>query len=371
MGIEFDIEQWHTIHPYFAKFSPSVPELYVQKHTAKGDLVLDPFSGSGTTAMVCSVQGRDFIGVDANPIAALLSRVKSSIISNEAVHYCELLLNRRSEIESSAPANYPEIPNREKWFTENMLLELAKIKKVIFDSPEETHDILSLAFSRIIVRCSNQHGESRYVSVEKNHYDGKAYDLFFSTLENVISLYRQYLGARSNSDCRIFCEDLRSIDFSKFAGQVSLAVTSPPYLNSWDYSLYHRFRYFWLDLPLKPFANVEIGQHLKGQRMKDGQMVEEYTNDMKSCLKNVFIALSPGAHFVILNAPAIVKKKRVDSSQIIIDEAVAIGYEHLETLDDKIFGPHHGNRANLQEKGIVLQEEKKKTEQTIILRKPF
>lgn len=371
MGEEFDISEWHKIHPYFAKFNPAVPSKYVQDYTSQGDLVLDPFSGSGTTAMICSIEGRDCIGIDANPIAALLSRVKSSTVSDESIEYCEKLLTRRAEVESYSPSTIPEIPNREKWFTENMLLELARIKQVIHDSPKGTQDLLSLTFSRIIVRCSNQHGESRYVSVEKIHYDGKAFDLFFSTLENVVTLYRQYARSRSNSNCSIFCEDLREIDLSNYIESVDLAVTSPPYLNSWDYSLYHRFRYFWLDLPLKEFANVEIGQHLRGQRMKDGKMVEEYTTDMRKCLSNVFSVLKPGARFVILNAPAIVKKKRVDSSQIIIDEAIKIGYEHQETLDEKMFGPHYGNRANLEKKGIEIQEEKKKSEQTIILRKPF
>lgn len=371
MGDGFDISKWHTIHPYFAKFSPAVPLKYVQEYTEQGDLVLDPFSGSGTTAMICSIEGRDFIGIDANPIAALLSRVKSSTISDDSIEYCEELLMRRNEVESYSPSIIPEIPNREKWFTENILLELARIKQVIQDSPKEAHDLLSLAFSRIIVRCSNQHGESRYVSVTKNHYDGKAFDLFFSTLTDMVTLYRQYAKNRSNSNCKIFCEDLREIDLSNYVESVELAITSPPYLNSWDYSLYHRFRYFWLDLPLKEFSNVEIGQHLRGQRMKDGKMIEEYTTDMRKCLSNVFSVLKPGARFIILNAPAVVKKKRIDSSRIIIDEAIKIGYELQNISDGKIFGPHYGNRANLKKKNIEIQEEIEKTEQTIILRKPF
>jgi len=39
----------HRLHPYLGKFIPQLVEVFLRKYFKKGDTVLDPFSGSGTT----------------------------------------------------------------------------------------------------------------------------------------------------------------------------------------------------------------------------------------------------------------------------------------------------------------------------------
>src|SRR5713226_6334098 len=69
----------HNIHPFPAKFIADIPRkvfsfIPVQPSTA----VLDPFAGSGTTLLEAQRSGLDFVGVDLNPIAVLISRVKTA-----------------------------------------------------------------------------------------------------------------------------------------------------------------------------------------------------------------------------------------------------------------------------------------------------
>jgi DNA modification methylase len=51
---------------HFAVFPPKIPELCIKAGSKEGDVVLDPFMGSGTTAMVAQKLGRKWIGFELN-----------------------------------------------------------------------------------------------------------------------------------------------------------------------------------------------------------------------------------------------------------------------------------------------------------------
>lgn len=52
---------------HFATFPPELPELCIKAGTKEGDVVLDPFMGSGTTALVAKKHSRQFVGIELNP----------------------------------------------------------------------------------------------------------------------------------------------------------------------------------------------------------------------------------------------------------------------------------------------------------------
>ena len=67
------------IHPYPAKFIAEIPRaLLTALPMQRGTAVLDPFCGSGTTLVECQRRGIPAIGIDLNPIACLISRVKTA-----------------------------------------------------------------------------------------------------------------------------------------------------------------------------------------------------------------------------------------------------------------------------------------------------
>lgn len=65
-------------HPYpdahFATFPPKLAEPCVLAGSRPGDVVLDPFAGSGTVGVVCRWHGREFIGLELSPASAELAR---------------------------------------------------------------------------------------------------------------------------------------------------------------------------------------------------------------------------------------------------------------------------------------------------------
>ena len=58
---------------HFATFPPEIPEVCIKAGSSKGDVVLDPFSGAGTTGMVAARLGRSYIGIELNPEYSKLS----------------------------------------------------------------------------------------------------------------------------------------------------------------------------------------------------------------------------------------------------------------------------------------------------------
>lgn len=64
-------ERLHEV-PYRACFKPQLPAHFIEAYTRPGDVVYDPFSGRGTTAIEAALRGRIPIANDINPLSGIL-----------------------------------------------------------------------------------------------------------------------------------------------------------------------------------------------------------------------------------------------------------------------------------------------------------
>jgi len=67
----------HRLHPYKGKFIPQLVEYFLERNFKEGEVVLDPFMGSGTTLVQAQEMGIKSIGVDISPFNCLISKVKT------------------------------------------------------------------------------------------------------------------------------------------------------------------------------------------------------------------------------------------------------------------------------------------------------
>ncbi len=114
------------------------------------------------------------MGIDLNPIACLISRVKTSPLPSDLVSAATEVVWTASQIQSP---RIPSIPNLDHWFTAEVQRALAALTESIDSRTDDgTRDALRLALSSIIVRVSNQESDTRYAAVEKNVASGKEYN---------------------------------------------------------------------------------------------------------------------------------------------------------------------------------------------------
>lgn len=71
----------HSFYTYPARFHPRFVNAVIDSYTQKGDCVLDPFMGSGTTAVEALARGRRFFGIDINPLATFVAQVKTTCLT--------------------------------------------------------------------------------------------------------------------------------------------------------------------------------------------------------------------------------------------------------------------------------------------------
>ena len=85
----------HRLHPYKGKFIPQLVEYFLDNHTDSfkkqsyfkpGDIVLDPFCGSGTTMVQGNELGMHIIGLDISAFNALIANVKVSQVDFQDLH---------------------------------------------------------------------------------------------------------------------------------------------------------------------------------------------------------------------------------------------------------------------------------------------
>jgi hypothetical protein len=259
--------RFHSICPYFAMFPEAFVRRYVLAWTKRGDVVLDPFSGRGTTVFESLVNGRKGIGCDINPVAACLSKAKTNPPS------LPLINDRLSELQRKArrfSSDAPEVSDEffTTCFHENTLQQILFLRKHLdWRSSHVDCFIAALALGCL-------HGEShrteacfsnrmpRTISTKpaysvrwwnKNKCLPPERDVFpilaTAAAYRFVSPVPALKGRVVECDARVAGQQLRN-----YKERVRLVVTSPPYLDITDYHEDQWLRLWFLGGNMRPSA---------------------------------------------------------------------------------------------------------------------
>lgn len=339
----------HGIHPYPAKFPPQIPARLIEILTQPGDVVLDPFCGSGTTLVEALLLDRAAVGTDINPVAILATEAKTArldvvaerglegleqaVESDAARERGEPLLFSESTVACS-PVCPPSIPNLEHWFGPVAIKEIGLLLgRIEILQSQLARKVARSALSAILVTVSNQDSETRYTARIKPLVAGDVLASFLRKLREVRGLLIAFREASAPREARVLLADARHLS-TDAVGPVDAVVTSPPYANAFDYHLYHRHRMYWLGYDPGELRRREIGSHLNYQRRGDG--IQTYRSDMRLCLESIATVLKPGGPCAVVVGDSVFFGKVVDNAGVIVSVATELGFRCLTVVERRI-----------------------------------
>jgi len=319
-------EHLHSLHPYPAKFIPQIPRRAIGLWTKKGDLVYDPFNGCGTTVLEASLSCRRGVGTDNNAVAILASRAKTAIYSKADLGALSQFVAKMSKGLDFAPPRADLIPTNKNfhyWFDPVTVERLAALKGLILAEDEPVRTLLMAVFSSIIVRVSYQDSDTRYSRKLREVSTDEVDAAFRSRLTDTIArIPDAMISGRGMVD--VIQADSRKVPFIEDSS-VSLIVTSPPYLNAYDYHKYHRQRLHWIggEESVEFARDLEIGSH--DEFTRSNATPNGYFEDMDACFAEWSRVLKKKGRCLIVVGDAIVSKKAVQVGDKFIELLAARG----------------------------------------------
>jgi site-specific DNA-methyltransferase (cytosine-N4-specific) len=335
----------HGVHPYPAKFVPALPRAVVEALTERGDLVVDPFCGSGTALLEALLLGRRAIGGDINPVAIAVARAKTRRLTpNQLLQINAFAKDVQTLVEDRLAEGEPlRLPfawtppagrrfrGLEFWFAPAVAEELAALRDACLrERDPQCRAVYMMCFSSIIVAVSAQDSDTRYVRREKQIDRGHPVKLFRRKLAQAETALRRFAREASASG-EVFAEDARSFTYLDDE-TVALVVTSPPYPNAWSYHLYHQNRILWLDEDPWEFKDSEIGHH-RAYSARHGSGADDFLADMAATFAAMRPALRPDATVVVVVGDSIVRGEIVRNDEVTAAAAEVNGLRQLAQFD--------------------------------------
>lgn len=296
----------HAFHSYPARMHPRLAETLLEHVGAPGDVVLDPFCGSGTVVVEALAAGRRVIGTDLNPLAVRLARVKSerrdADSRDDFVKAAKWIAEESEElVRSRAQMLAPLSPDERAWYEVHTLKELAGIWKLVHDIPVKADlEAFEMVFSAIVTKFSNQRADTAEVEVPKRIRKGLPTEFFLRKAEELAIGWQELERAVGDQPARrrVELEDVRDLPrIIPKDWHADLVLTSPPYGGTYDYADHHRRRMAWLELDSDAFERDEIGARRNVSFAERG--LERWDAELRESLAAIVKVTKPGGKVVL------------------------------------------------------------------------
>lgn len=289
----------HYLFRYPAKFHPPVVTSLVTRFSERGDFVLDPFCGSGTTLVESAVAGRNAVGGDIDPLAVFVAKAKTHVYDiphlkstsevllsrleqvrrpnaeYEDLKFKDLCVDEAQAIITQERLWVPAIPNLNHWFRSYVLVDLARIWFYIqhMDAPSTHRDFFWLCFAAVIRNSSNADpvpvsGLEVTSHMRRKDAAGRLIDpftLFSKAVRSRLGAVEEFKRAVG----RGVVTRVSQLDATNMASRIrrkfDLILTSPPYHNAVDYYRRHTLETYWLGFAETHQERLRIRQQYIGR----------------------------------------------------------------------------------------------------------
>ena len=378
------------------------------------DLVLDPFVGSGTTLIEAMKAGVPSVGVEMHPFVAWVARVKT----RWEIGPGELRARGNELVAKLGNANLKPSPDGlptlvKKCYSAENLGKLVSIRDEIeaADCSDGIKDFLRLALVDTLRTASVAGTGWPYIAPTRHHAKTSERDAFTEFKKTLSGMIADLEKAKSDypgyARATVIEGDARGMPEIE-SGSVSLAITSPPYLNNYDYADRTRLEMYFMgwagswreitekvrdrlmiaattqirrtdfdpDRPLSEevrSASIEVHEYLsdaitrlgrlrheRGGKKSYDLMVAGYFNDMVRVLKEVRRCLVPGRDFVLVVGDSAPYGVHIPTDELIGKLALGVGFrdygvEVLRKRGEKWKNNPQRHKVALRESIITLR----------------
>jgi site-specific DNA-methyltransferase (adenine-specific) len=354
----------HTMCSYHGMFPAKLVHYFVQRYTRPGDLVLDPFSGRGTTTLQARVEGRRTRSNDLNPLAYVLSRAKAAPPTWPAVMDLVGELDRsyrsRSQPEADLPADIAML------YHPNTAKQLVHLRSYLFKRTMSTWSreefMIAGAMAGILHGAHRSDGSSQYLSISMpNTFSmSPTYVRKYIKAKRLVQpdqnvfdclrdkLARLYLDALPGEAGTVTNQDAAALLARRRIepGGLDLVLTSPPYLRVMNYGTSNWIRLWWLNWD-EVARNAGTGRRKLDAKLDHQHNYESYRDFMLRTFKGVARVLSrTGVAVFVIGDVATPGRPSLDlASQVWADIGAQTGLRLVDLIDDSL--PTHNKVSRI------------------------
>lgn len=384
----------HGLHAYAAKCPPQLVKYGLTYYSKRGDTVLDPMVGSGTTLVEARLSGRNGIGFDIDPVAKLIAEVKCTVIPDDKIKTAfEALIKRatddviemRSEkgcLKIRGRLEIPEFYNRDYWFSEEVIASLAILSFHIRETKmsRRLRKFFWVAFTSLILAKTSV-ANARDIVHSRHHFlkHEKPPDVLAKFAARVRTMRKQMLdfsnrcSLETKVESKVKLGDARSLTQSD--DSIDLVFTSPPYVTALDYTRSHFLAVGWLERELgfsvdkyRQRASIYVGTERQPSLMRDSggvdlssfdtlgkvlsalketsntqaKLTERYFVDMYRVISEISRVLKRRRHAIIVVCPSHIRKIEVPTHKILKEIGSSVGLTQKKCYTRTI---HAGRRV--------------------------
>lgn len=328
----------HGFHSYAGRMHPSIARGAIEAWSRPGDLVVDPFCGSGTVLVEAMAAGRVAVGVDASPLGIAIARTRTTLLSDaqRAELVAEATRVAEESGENARKRRRPEVPawgkpEFERFFP-HVAFELFGLRALVMEAAKRTPvgHALRMCFSSNLVKLMKAGPEAPRDGADKRIARGVPSRLLADRAAELASSLA-VLARRTppgTPSPEIHLGDAR--DLTTIAtGSVALIVSSPPYAGTYDYAAQHDVRFTWMELPRRTFERVQVGARSDGNggefAPRLGADPATWYEAQERWLAEMTRVLTPGGRAMLVVGDGVVGHDAEDASDSIADTAHRVG----------------------------------------------
>jgi site-specific DNA-methyltransferase (cytosine-N4-specific) len=325
---------------------------------SKDEIILDPFAGCGTTLLACKEFGCRAVGLDILPVAIFVAKVKLQDWPDLALLHnaIEALFDKKYK---QPTLSFPKVAIIDKAFPKKVQDEILFYKECISEFEKPLQDFLMLGLISILEQVSYTSKDGQFLRLVDRNIPSVKKTLREQLSEMLADLYRQQqvLFKGGKAKVEILQGDARETDLpKKYWGKIGAVITSPPYLNRYDYSRTYSLELCTLfvdefsdlrnirhsllrsHIESREHAGKEISlpaldEILKNLKMKDLNndripiMIKGYFEDMNLVIKQLLHYLRPGGLIALVVANARFEGELVPTDLILSELAEIHGFK--------------------------------------------